>query len=412
MIKISQFLTNYKAETSPICLRVNHKGKYTRLATGLSLDTTQWDKDKKAISSTCKQAHSMRKILSNLELTIYEIAEKSTDRNGDLDLGLLAKKYRQIINGKESKDEGLYISDAFDLYIEDCMKKKEKRSTTAKVYKSIQNKIIMFENEIYRKCRIENMNNKYLNAFRLYLIEDCKITNITVHKHFKVLKSLTRFLISEGHKVNRDIFSFTISYNDTKKVTFNNSDMKKLIAVELKTMNHNKYRDLFVILCNIGLRISDLKKINESHINESENILSIHTDKTDTPVNIPVTNFVIGLLRKYFVSNDTNIIDQKFNKVIKEVCRLAGIDNDVEIIHEYGKDKVRTIYSKCDLITTHTGRRTFITKMMESGLLSESELMRVSGHKTIAAFRKYYQLDDIRIQKLCKQVIEQGLFED
>lgn len=412
MIRVSSFLSNPKADISPICFRVNFKGKYTRLATGLSLETKYWNSTNKKISIRSKQAHSLNKEMSRLEALIYDLADKNTDNKGTLDLTALAKTYRGDLSGTISQKGGIFINDAFNLYIDDCLKKKEKKRATAKVYRTIQNKINSFELVLKKNYRVENINKKYLDEFKLYLLEDFKNTNITVHKHFKILKSLTRFLIAEGHNVNRDIFGFTISYNDTKKVTFNNSDMRRLMDVELKTKNHIKYRDLFIILCNTGLRISDLKKLNESHVNDKEKLICIYTDKTDTPVEIPVSDMIISLIRKYFISNSTNIIDQKFNKIIKEICQLAGINEDVELVHEYGKERIRKIYKKCDLVKTHTGRRTFITKMMETGLLTESELMRISGHTTIAAFRKYYQLDDIFIQKKCRQIVDKGLFEE
>lgn len=51
------------------------------------------------------------------------------------------------------------------------------------------------------------------------------------------------------------------------------------------------------------------------------------------------------------------ISNQKFNKYVKELCKLVGIDDPIEIIRYKGAIKQSTIYKKHEIISAHTGRK-------------------------------------------------------
>ncbi len=48
---------------------------------------------------------------------------------------------------------------------------------------------------------------------------------------------------------------------------------------------------------------------------------------------------------------------------------------------------------KYELITTHTGRRTFVTLSLEKGVRPEV-LMRITGHKDMRTMKKYIKLTE------------------
>ena len=53
------------------------------------------------------------------------------------------------------------------------------------------------------------------------------------------------------------------------------------------------------------------------------------------------------------------------NYAVKDVCRLAGIDEPVEIVRYRGIKREAITYPKYDLIGVHTGRKTFCTLSLE-----------------------------------------------
>ena len=56
-----------------------------------------------------------------------------------------------------------------------------------------------------------------------------------------------------------------------------------------------------------------------------------------------------------------------------------------------GGRKVTTAYEKWQLVTSHTGRRSFATNLYKSGFPAIS-IMQITGHKTEAAFMKYIKV--------------------
>ena len=76
---------------------------------------------------------------------------------------------------------------------------------------------------------------------------------------------------------------------------------------------------------------------------------------------------------------------------IKEIARYAGITQKVEgskIVN--GRVEVG-YWEKCDLVTTHTARRSAATNMYKAGIPSLS-IMFITGHKTEKAFLKYIKI--------------------
>ena len=76
-----------------------------------------------------------------------------------------------------------------------------------------------------------------------------------------------------------------------------------------------------------------------------------------------------------------------FNYYIKEVVRLAGLNEPVRISHRRGniiREEIRPRYA---WISWHTARRSFCTNEYLAGTPSDL-IMSISGHKSEKSFRK------------------------
>ncbi|MCA9750317.1 MAG: phage integrase SAM-like domain-containing protein [Romboutsia sp.] len=307
MIKVSRYLKTPSSKASPIWFRVNFKGKNIRLSSGITLETKYWNSKSKTISISKTNVKEVNSELLRLEQLIYSIAETVTKEKGSMDLKELSSTYKQELKGESTDKNNLLFRSAFDMYIDHCLNSSVKKDGTAAVYKTVRKQIISFEESMNKPYLLTELNRNYFENFRLYLQEKYGLANITVNKYFRVLKSLSRFLLQRGIAINSDIFDITIKYTDTNKVVISNDDMAKLKSVNLKTQNQNKYRDLFLILCHIGIRVSDLHNLNESNIDFKNNLVNIYTKKTSTPVSIPVPNDIILLLEQYFIKSNIGL---------------------------------------------------------------------------------------------------------
>ena len=100
-------------------------------------------------------------------------------------------------------------------------------------------------------------------------------------------------------------------------------------------------------------------------------------------------------IRIYETDTVKKLIDrkQKVNKYIKEIGKIAGIDNSIEILEYKGLAKEKRITPKYNLICTHTARRSAATNMLLSGM-KPFEVMKITGHKTEKDFFKYIRVSN------------------
>jgi integrase len=89
------------------------------------------------------------------------------------------------------------------------------------------------------------------------------------------------------------------------------------------------------------------------------------------------------------------ISNQKFNSYIKEIGKLVGIDEDIEIIRYRGAEKISQVFKKYYLISAHTGRKTFVTLSLEKGIPAET-VMKITGHSDYKSFQRYVNVSEQR----------------
>jgi integrase len=119
--------------------------------------------------------------------------------------------------------------------------------------------------------------------------------------------------------------------------------------------------------------------------------IDIKQQKTDKNVSIPLVPIIKEILKKRNGNFPKTISDQRYNDYIKDVCRMAQINEKIEgkvaTVTEIGIRKKAGIYKKWQLITSHVGRRSFATNFY--GKLPTSYIKDITGHGTEAMLLKY-----------------------
>ncbi|MGH2612096.1 MAG: site-specific integrase, partial [Rhabdochlamydiaceae bacterium] len=87
-----------------------------------------------------------------------------------------------------------------------------------------------------------------------------------------------------------------------------------------------------------------------------------------------------------------SISNQKTNEGLKEICqRVSSLQVSASKTRTQGGMKLTTNYQKWQIVSTHTGRRTFATNAYLQGVPTVT-IMAVTGHKTEKAFLKYIKV--------------------
>ena len=81
---------------------------------------------------------------------------------------------------------------------------------------------------------------------------------------------------------------------------------------------------------------------------------------------------------------------------------MAGLDAPNTIVEYRGAVRIESIKPKYELVTSHMGRRTFVTLSLEKGMISEI-VMKIIGHKDYKTFERYIEIiNKVKHQEMMK----------
>lgn len=157
----------------------------------------------------------------------------------------------------------------------------------------------------------------------------------------------------------------------------------------------NEAKDIFVVGCLTGQRVSDYKRINETmfkELSDGNEYIYLQQEKTAKWIYIPLDIRVRAILAKYG-GRLPHIYDQDLNERIKIIGRLMGWRENAGIVELHGMMEVPTQKKFYECIKTHTARRTFATNAYKHKI-SLSSIMIITGHSSEKMLRKYLKLDN------------------
>lgn len=220
--------------------------------------------------------------------------------------------------------------------------------------------------------------------------------------HFKVLRTFFNYLKQEKSIFMGDIHkSF---YVQTESISINvlNQEQLQFLIEDTEFENQlplylKRTKDIFVFGCIVGLRYSDLMTLTNRNLKKTKDAvyLCVRSIKTETDTGIKLVPHALTILNKYngFKTLLPQLSKNRLNLNIKELCERAGWT------HQVGKIRKRRGVSKkinlngrsyrfCDLVTTHTMRRTAITTLLCCGM-PETLVRKISGHS--ANSKEFYR---------------------
>jgi hypothetical protein len=151
-------------------------------------------------------------------------------------------------------------------------------------------------------------------------------------------------------------------------------------------------RDVFLTGCYTAQRFSDYSRINKSNIKEIDGTkyIELIQKKTGEKCIIPIRPELDTILKRYDYTLPKTF-EQKVNENIKKIGEQAEITELIHTEKNKGGLAVKLDVRKCDLIMTHSARRTGISLMYLSGI-KPIDIMKISGHRTEREFLKYLRI--------------------
>jgi len=256
----------------------------------------------------------------------------------------------------------------------------------------------------------EDFNDSGMTAFVASMHKEKKtlkdgtvieLKNSTIEKQLGYIKWFLKWAIRKGYSTDKSYETYKPKLKQTQKklVFLTLEEIEKLESFQIPKENENweRVRDVLVFCCFTGLRFSDAYNLRRSDVKDDS--IEVTTIKTDDSLVIELNDKSRKILEKYkhFPFKDNKalpvISGQKMNDYLKDLCKAAGFDEEIRETTYKNNERIDTIKKKYELITTHTGRRSFICNCLALGI-PVNVVMKWTGHKDYKAMRPYIDVAD------------------
>lgn len=239
----------------------------------------------------------------------------------------------------------------------------------------------------------KNYWKKFYQRFTDYLFNECghfdnyvganmKLIRVFFHYAQHELQIDTGLFYKQFYALKEDIPVITLLPEELNFLIYNQTFEQSLSPFM------QRVKDVFVFGCTVALRYSDLMKLKQTNlrIHGDQWSLVVRSQKTATDTVIKLPDYAIAILQRY-KKRKAGLLPffsgSNFNKYVKRLAEQAGF---VQPMDKYRSRrgvpvKIQTGSSTrfCDLVSTHTMRRSAITVMLSLGM-PEQVVRKISGH--------------------------------
>ena len=374
--------------------------------TGLTVNPSNWSKSKMRAKPKDPLLKSLNNSLDSISKFISNKLNEELKSGSDFNNRWLNKKLNDF-NNRVSQDDLSYLVNFLDFLISNLKYKRANdgsqglKKNTVKGYFTFRKILREFEDAVEEKLKFSNLDNNFIEEFFKWIVEEKKYSKYMVNRTMKRLKNLIKEASIKGisSSINPDLIGKEYSFKPDKIINvFTEDDYNKI--KELKNISPflENTRKWILIGLKIGQRVSDLLSITSKQIRFDEDkiaMIDIKQEKSGRVVTVPVNDaYVVSILKNELPHK---ISHQNFNKYLKEVCKIADINDEVDG-YKYNsvfKRKQLVNAPKYQLLTSHDLRRSFATFYYNKGI-PISFIMNITGHKRESTFYEYIGKDTKR----------------
>ena len=405
--------------------------KRVKIPTGVTVPSKAWDKKNKKIKTTNKDLSVLQSELDEVVNNIKKVHALMMVQ--DLEITPLTFK-DAIKRHKEGKEGVSEASLTFNQWVQEFIKETASGQRTNQMglpigtrtvqkYNTVKKHLDMFSKKVWgREIRFEEIDSRFLEQYKKFRGDQGLGIN-TIAKDQAVLKTWMKesYLRDVHTNKNWQTKSFLPKEIKVRKPTLTEEELQILADHDFSGKNRmniertalSKCRDHFLVACWTGVRISDLKRmpeiIKDAWKQSGGNCppsLTFIQSKTKEEVSIPVMPELCKIIKKWKGDLPEVGAEQQMNKKIKEACEIAGLDRMIDQVSGKMSDAGKiTSVPLHDLVSNHTARRTFATNIYKRGVMSNGQLMSLTGHNSEGAFLKYLDISRSEMSKVASQIL-------
>jgi len=392
-----KFYYRSKKSNASITARLKHTNVCDLfINTQLRIDLKDWDSKKNLPKTTSAKLKQLKYKLIDLERSLIDSFDK--DFNGHVTINKEWLTYEvdlffKRIVPKNIEVDSFLLTDNIDELIKTAPFRPNGKGSIGlskpriNQFKGLKKIIEEFQKESNKKYQVKDVNKKFALNFLNFLMERNYAVSYQ-QKKLSDIKVVCNNARSNGVEVSRQLGEIKIT-----NVTNNyiNNEIELIQNLTLTNPALNNARKWILMGCHTGQRGNDLVHLTEKNlvVRNGRKYIEVKQEKTGKPVVIPLHNRLEKIIEDGFPYH-LNINGQNgLNKRIKQIGKLAGMDNIIEG-KKYDSEKerfVKGMYPKYELMRTHDLRRSFATNLY--GKIPTPVIMAITGHGTEQMLFKY-----------------------
>ncbi len=358
-----------------------------KIATGLKIRPRDWNSNAKAPRRGINNESLINQRLSQVKLIAIEIWTKLIYENPKVSLQeykeVLKENIQTPVTKQISQSSKSTIFEYLFQFIESISN--ERSISTIEKYKNLHRLLLTYSDRL----TFENIDLSFFDSIKSHWLKENSLSNTTINKNIKLLKTFLSWAFDRKITDNDEFKRFKpMKQHDLNIVALTKAEFDAIYELKIMSSHLARVRDVFCFACLTGQRWSDIYKIDRDEIIDST--WSITQEKSKKKIRVPLLPQALAILKKY--KDDEQplpiISGQKTNQHLKEIGKLAGLNEIISIEVLRGSETQKTKRTKSDLLTTHVARKSFITISFALGM-NPSDVMAITGHTTYAAMKPY-----------------------
>lgn len=372
---------NKEGKTS-VMLRIYLNNERLSLgSTGISVKSSQWDKEKERIKGRTTEA-----LNTNLQLDNITSGLQSIFRRIEMsDVVSLERIKSEFLGKKEEIDTLMQL---FEKHNGDVAKQVgvSVGKATLQKYNVCKRHFSEFLEKQYKRSDLKLTELTYvvIREFDLYLRTEVGQNPNTATKTMKTFKTITLLGQKMGVLLHDPFMNHRFHIEPVNRGFLTDEEILLIANKDLGISRLELVRDIFIFSCFTGLAYIDVSNLTPDHIvtlGDKQWIMT-QRQKTSVETNVLLLDIPKAIIAKYGGKTYRNgklfpmLTNQKTNSYLKEIADICGIKKN---------------------LTFHLARHTFATMSLSKGVPMES-VSKMLGHTNIRTTQIYARITNKKIE--------------
>ena len=372
---------NKEGKTS-VMLRIYLNNERLSLgSTGISVKSSQWDKEKERIKGRTTEA-----LNTNLQLDNIASGLQSIFRRIEMsDVVSLERIKSEFLGKKEEIDTLMQL---FEKHNGDVAKQVgvSVGKATLQKYNVCKRHFSEFVEKQYKRSDLKLTELTYvvIREFDLYLRTEAGQNPNTATKTMKTFKTITLLGQKMGVLLHDPFMNHRFHIEPVNRGFLTDEEILLIANKDLGISRLELVRDIFIFSCFTGLAYIDVSNLTPDHIvtlGEKQWIMT-QRQKTSVETNVLLLDIPKAIIAKYGGKTYRNgklfpmLTNQKTNSYLKEIADICGIKKN---------------------LTFHLARHTFATMSLSKGVPMES-VSKMLGHTNIRTTQIYARITNKKME--------------